>query len=463
MLTMNKSYLQKGLYAAVFTVASVQTQAAGPVDFSNLVEQVSPAVVSVNVVKKLSQEELLQQQVPEILRRFFGNQVVIPQQKMPQEKTGYGSAFFISKDGYLLTNHHVVEDASKVTIVLNDRREIDATVVGSDERTDVALLKVKGSNFPELRTGNVDRLRVGEPVLAIGSPFGFDYSASAGIVSAKMRNMMGETSVPFIQTDVALNPGNSGGPLFNQSGEVVGVNSRIFSGTGGYMGLSFSIPIDVAMDVADQLKKNGKVTRAYLGVMLQDIDRNLAESYNLSKPEGSLITQVAPNSPAAKAGFKVGDVILKFNGTPISRTGELLNYLNRTGPNQSIQLEVLRDDKRQNISATLITAPDDTPAKAEIAPVKKGPVIGVSIRNLTADELKQLSVKGGVLIQDVRASGIAAQARIQPGDVVTQVNNKAVNNAEDFVKVISELKNGSIARVSLIRQGQRAIVGMRIQ
>ncbi len=463
MLTMNKSYLQKGLYAAVFTVASVQTQAAGPVDFSNLVEQVSPAVVSVNVVKKLSQEELLQQQVPEILRRFFGNQVVIPQQKMPQEKTGYGSAFFISKDGYLLTNHHVVEDASKVTIVLNDRREIDATVVGSDERTDVALLKVNGSNFPELRTGNVDRLRVGEPVLAIGSPFGFDYSASAGIVSAKMRNMMGETSVPFIQTDVALNPGNSGGPLFNQSGEVVGVNSRIFSGTGGYMGLSFSIPIDVAMDVADQLKKNGKVTRAYLGVMLQDIDRNLAESYNLSKPEGSLITQVAPNSPAAKAGFKAGDVILKFNGTPISRTGELLNYLNRTGPNQSIQLEVLRDDKRQNISATLITAPDDTPAKAETAPVKKGPVIGVSIRNLTVDELKQLSVKGGVLIQDVRASGIAAQARIQPGDVVTQVNNKAVNNAEDFVKVISELKNGSIARVSLIRQGQRAIVGMRIQ
>ncbi len=463
MLTMNKSYLQKGLYAAVFTVASVQTQAAGPVDFSNLVEQVSPAVVSVNVVKKLSQEELLQQQVPEILRRFFGNQVVIPQQKMPQEKTGYGSAFFISKDGYLLTNHHVVEDASKVTIVLNDRREIDATVVGSDERTDVALLKVKGSNFPELRTGNVDRLRVGEPVLAIGSPFGFDYSASAGIVSAKMRNMMGETSVPFIQTDVALNPGNSGGPLFNQSGEVVGVNSRIFSGTGGYMGLSFSIPIDVAMDVADQLKKNGKVTRAYLGVMLQDIDRNLAESYNLSKPEGSLITQVAPNSPAAKAGFKVGDVILKFNGTPISRTGELLNYLNRTGPNQSIQLEVLRDDKRQNISATLITAPDDTPAKAETTSVKKGPVIGVSIRNLNADELKQLSLKGGVLIQDVRAGGIASQARIQPGDVVTQVNNKVVNNAEDFVKVISELKNGSIARVSLIRQGQRAIVGMRIQ
>lgn len=461
---MKNQYMQKGLYAAVFTAAAVQAQAAAPVDFSNLVEQVSPAVVSVNVVKKLSQEELLQQQVPEILKRFFGNQVIIPQQQIPQEKTGYGSAFFISKDGYLLTNHHVVEDASKVTIVLNDRREIDAKVVGSDERTDVALLKVAGSGFPELRTGNVGQLKVGEPVLAIGSPFGFDYSASAGIVSAKMRNMMGETSVPFIQTDVALNPGNSGGPLFNQRGEVVGVNSRIFSGTGGYMGLSFSIPIDVAMDVADQLKKHGKVTRAYLGVSLQDIDRNLAEAYKLSKPEGSLITQVAPNSPAAKAGFKAGDVILKFNGTPISRTSELLNYLNRAAPNQSIQLEVLRDDSRRNISAMLSTAPDDTPAKADAAQQpSKGPVLGVSIRDLNASELNQLGTKGGILIQDVRRGGVAAQARLMPGDVVTQINNKAISNTRDFVAAVADLKKNSVARVAIIRESQRVIVGMRIE
>ena len=463
MLYMKNRYVQKGIYAAVFTMVAVQTQAASSVDFSNLVEQVSPAVVSVNVVKKMTQEELLQQQVPEILRRFFGNQVIIPQQQAPQEKTAYGSAFFISKDGYLLTNHHVVEDASKVTIRLNDRREIDATVVGSDERTDVALLKVKGSNFPELRTGNVDRLRVGEPVLAIGSPFGFDYSASAGIVSAKMRNMMGETSVPFIQTDVALNPGNSGGPLFNQNGEVVGVNSRIFSGTGGYMGLSFSIPIDVAMDVADQLKKNGKVTRSYLGVMLQDIDRNLAESYNLPKPEGSLVTQVTPNSPAAKAGFKSGDVILKFNGSAISRTSDLLNYLNRTLPNQVIQLQVLRDDKVRNISATLTTAPDDTPAKVEQTAQQKGPVLGVTIRNLTANEQSQLDVKGGILVQEVKLGGIAAQSRMIAGDIITQINNKTILNSDDFIKSVSELKKGSIARVSIIRQNQHAMLGMRIE
>ncbi|MGA9698871.1 Do family serine endopeptidase [Acinetobacter sp. ANC 3781] len=460
---MKNRYVQKGIYAAVFTMAAVQTQAASSVDFSNLVEQVSPAVVSVNVVKKMTEQELLQQQVPEILKRFFGNRVIIPQQQAPQDKTAFGSAFFISKDGYLLTNHHVVEDASKVTIMLNDRREIDATVVGSDERTDVALLKVNGSNFPELRTGNVDRLRVGEPVLAIGSPFGFDYSASAGIVSAKMRNMMGETSVPFIQTDVALNPGNSGGPLFNQNGEVVGVNSRIFSGTGGYMGLSFSIPIDVAMDVAEQLKKNGKVTRSYLGVMLQDIDRTLAESYKLSKPEGALITQVAPNSPAAKAGFKSGDVILKYNGSPISRTSDLLNYLNRTTPNQNIQLQVLRDDKIRNISATLTTAPDDTPAKVEQTAEQKGPVIGVSIRNLTAVEQTQLNIKGGILVEEVKRGGIAAQSRMTAGDIITQINNKNILNSTDFIKSVSELKKGSIARVSIIRQDQRAILGMRIE
>lgn len=465
---MSNGLIQKGMYAAAFSVAAVtsQVQASTPVDFSNLVEQVSPAVVSVNVVKKLSQEELLQQQVPEILKRFFGNQIIIPQQRAPQEKTAYGSAFFISKDGYLLTNHHVVEDASKVTIMLNDRREIDAKVVGSDERTDVALLKVEGNNYPSLSIGNVDQLKVGQPVLAIGSPFGFDYSASAGIVSAKSRNMMGETSVPFIQTDVALNPGNSGGPLFNQQGQVVGVNSRIFSGTGGYMGLSFSIPIDVAMDVADQLKKNGKVTRSFLGVMLQDIDRNLAEAYKLDKPEGSLITQVSPDSPAAKAGFKAGDVILKYNGTPISRTGELLNYLNRTQPGQTVQLEVLRDDKPKVITATLATAPDETPAKSDSTAVmkaRKGPILGVAIRGLSEQEKNKLSLKGGVYIEDVTSGGLAAQSRIIPGDIITQVNNKKINTPNDFVDAVSDLQKNTVARVAIVRDGQHAMVGLRIQ
>lgn len=457
---MKSRYLQQGMYAVVFTVAAVQVNAASPVDFSNLVEQVSPAVVSVNVVKKMTQEELLQQQVPEILRRFFGNQVIIPQQQGPQEKTAYGSAFFISKDGYLVTNHHVIENASRISITLNDRRELDATLVGSDERTDVAVLKVNGANFPELKIGNVNQLKVGEPVLAIGSPFGFDYSASAGIVSAKSRNMSGETSVPFIQTDAALNPGNSGGPLFNQRGEVVGVNSRIFSGTGGYMGLSFSIPIDVAMDVVQQLKTNGKVTRSYLGVMLQDIDRNLAEAYKLPKPEGSLINQVTPKSPAEKAGLKSGDVILKINGSSISRTSDLLNVLNRVAPSQTVQLEVLRDDKVRTISATLGTAPDDTPAAED----KNNPTsgLGMSIRNLTPEEQAKLDVRGGILVQDVKRGSLASLSNIVAGDVILQVNGTPILNSQMFVKTMAALPKNSVARVAIIRQGQRAILGLRL-
>ena len=457
---MKSRYLQQGMYAAVFTVAAVQVNAASPVDFSNLVEQVSPAVVSVNVVKKMTQEELLQQQVPEILRRFFGNQVIIPQQQGPQEKTAYGSAFFISKDGYLVTNHHVIENASRISITLNDRRELDATLVGSDERTDVAVLKVNGANFPELKIGNVNQLKVGEPVLAIGSPFGFDYSASAGIVSAKSRNMSGETSVPFIQTDAALNPGNSGGPLFNQRGEVVGVNSRIFSGTGGYMGLSFSIPIDVAMDVVQQLKSNGKVTRSYLGVMLQDIDRNLAEAYKLPKPEGSLINQVTPKSPAEKAGLKSGDVILKINGSSISRTSDLLNVLNRVAPSQTVQLEVLRDDKVRTISATLGTAPDDMPAAED----KNNPTsgLGMSIRNLTPEEQAKLDVRGGILVQDVKRGSLASLSNIVAGDVILQVNGTPILNSQMFVKTMAALPKNSVARVAIIRQGQRAILGLRL-
>jgi serine protease Do len=458
---MKNRYLQQGMYAAVFTLAATQVNAASAVDFSNLVEQVSPAVVSVNVVKKMTQDELLQQQVPEILRRFFGNQVIIPQQQGPQEKTAYGSAFFISKDGYLVTNHHVIADASRISIILNDRRELDATVVGSDERTDIAVLKVNGTNFPELKIGNANQLRVGEPVLAIGSPFGFDYSASAGIVSAKSRNMSGESSVPFIQTDAALNPGNSGGPLFNQQGEVIGVNSRIFSGTGGYMGLSFSIPIDVAMDVVQQLKTNGKVTRSYLGILLQDIDRNLAEAYNLPKPEGSLITQVTPKSPAEKAGLKSGDVILKANGVSISRTSDLLYALNRIAPNQTVELQVLRDDKTRNFTATLGTAPDDTPAAEDKNSSTSG--LGIGIRDLTAAEKTSLNVQGGIAVQDVKRGGLASLSNIVAGDVIFQVNGTAIQNGQQFAKVIGALPKNSVARVGIIRQGKRAMLGLRLQ
>lgn len=461
---MSMKYVQQGIFAAVCSIVVSQSgMAATLVDFSSLVQTVSPAVVRVNVSKKLSQEELLQQQMPELLRRFFGNNIQIPNQRIPQEQSAYGSAFFITKDGYLLTNHHVVSDANKVTITLNDRREIDAELVGSDARTDVAVLKVKGSDFPALRTGDANRLKVGEPVLAIGSPFGFDYSASAGIVSAKSRTMSRENAVPFIQTDVALNPGNSGGPLFNQQGEVVGINSRIFSGTGGYMGLSFSIPIDVAMDVANQIIKTGKVSRAYLGVMLQDIDRNLAEAYELSRPEGALVTQVSEDTPASKAGLKAGDIILSYNGSTITRTTDLINLINRTRPNQTATMLVQRNNKQITLNATLTSAPDDTPpAESMKTDQGKGPSLGMQLRDLTPAESQSLKVKG-VVITDVLPGGLAAHAGLLPGDVITSVNSTATPTATALLNAIRNLPSNRVVRIAIQRDGVPAIVGLRVE
>jgi serine protease Do len=363
----------------------------------------------------------------------------------------------------LLTNEHVVKDASKVTITLNDRREIDAEVVGSDSRTDVAVLKVKGTNYPALTIGNADELKVGEPVLAIGSPFGFDYSASSGIVSAKSRTMSRETTVPFIQTDAAMNPGNSGGPLFNQHGQVVGINSRIFSGTGGYMGLSFSIPIDVAMDVADQIRSKGRVTRSYLGVMLQDIDRNLADAYNLSRPEGALITQVSPNSPAAKVGLKAGDVILSCNGVAISRVSDLISMLNRTRPNQSVNLTVQRNDKTLNMSAVLTAAPDEIQSKDSLKTNQgRGPSLGVELRDLTSVERDRLHTNG-VVIVDALPGGLAAQSGLQPRDIIIRINNEEVSDSNALARIINSLPTNRVARVAILRDGLPIILGLRLQ
>lgn len=449
--------------AIVLSGLALQT-AQATVDFSQLVEQVSPSVVRVNVAKKMTQEEILQQQLPEILKRFFGNQVQIPQQRRtPVEQSAYGTAFFVSKDGYLLTNYHVIDGARKITVTLNDRRELDAELVGSDERTDVAVLRVKGTNFPPLKFGDSDRVKVGEPVLAIGSPFGFDYSASAGIVSATSRTMSRENAVPFIQSDVALNPGNSGGPLFNQRGEVIGINSRIFSGTGGYMGLSFSIPVDVAMDVFDQVKQSGKVTRSYLGVIPQDIDRNLAEVYKLERPEGALITQVMADTPASKAGLKEGDIVLSYAGQRITRSTDLINLINRTRPNTAVMLTVQRAQQQLQLQATLQVAPDDTPAATDGASANTGtPSLGMQVRELTAAEKAQLLLSG-VVIETLQPTGLAARSRLEAGDVITRLNDQPTPNLNAFIQVLKTLPKDRVVGVSLLRGGLPLILGLRIE
>lgn len=454
--------------SAVVAASTMPTSAQAAVvaaDFSDLVEQVTPGVVRVNVVKQVSQEELAKAQTAELLRQFFGNRIRIPgAQTAPAIEYNYGTGFFVTADGYLLTNHHVIAGADKITVTLNDRTELDATLVGSDERSDVAVLKVKpqpGKTYPSLPTGDSTLLKVGEPVLAIGSPFGFDYSASAGIVSAKSRNFSRDTSVPFIQTDVALNPGNSGGPLFNRKGEVIGINSRIFSGTGGYMGLSFSIPINAAMDIYQQLKQNGEVTRAYLGLFPQDIDRNLAEAYGLSKPQGALVIKVSSKSPAEAAGLQSGDIITQFNGRNVLEANDLINQINRSKPGDSFTAQILRGGKVRRISGKLEVAPSDvtsdTMTKANNSQVR----LGLRIQALPEASLAKLGGEG-VLVTEVDPTGLAARAGIRPGDVITNLHQRPITNIEDFQKALSQLPTEGVVTIEVIRQGIPAIIGLRL-
>ncbi|MGP5648386.1 MULTISPECIES: Do family serine endopeptidase [Psychrobacter] len=458
--------MSTAMLAGVYTTAIPSAHAAvTTADFSDLVQQVTPAVARVNVTKTVSEAELAKAQTAELLRQFFGDRLRIPDQAAtPAIEHAYGTAFFVTTNGYMLTNHHVVEGADKITVTLNDRTELDATLVGSDERSDVAVLKVSGKQFPALPIGDSNGLKVGEPVLAIGSPFGFDYSASAGIVSAKSRNFSRDTSVPFIQTDVALNPGNSGGPLFNQRGEVIGINSRIFSGTGGYMGLSFSIPIDAAMDIYEQLKTNGEVARAYLGIYPQDIDRNLAEAYNLARPQGALLTRVSPDSPAQKAGLKSGDIILQYNDVQIMRASDLLNLLNRAKPNDAFHVQIQRDGKRMLARGTLAYAPNDV--RAQSGDQQDNDIqLGLRLRDLTADEQAELAVdnKTGILVTTVDPTGLAARSGIMAGDVITNFHQKPIKKVTDFSSAISTLPKKGVVTIEVIRQGIPGIIGLRIE
>jgi len=455
-----------GISGAVSVAIAPSAQAAvTTADFSGLVQQVTPGVARVNVTKTVSEAELAKAQTAELLRQFFGDRLRIPDQAVtPAIEHAYGTAFFVTNDGYMLTNHHVVEGADKITVTLNDRTELDATLVGSDERSDVAVLKVAGKQFPALPIGDSNIIKVGEPVLAIGSPFGFDYSASAGIVSAKSRNFSRETSVPFIQTDVALNPGNSGGPLFNQRGEVIGINSRIFSGTGGYMGLSFSIPIDAAMDIYEQLKTNGEVTRAYLGIYPQDIDRNLAEAYKLARPQGALLTRVSPDSPAQEAGLQSGDIILQYNDVKIMRASDLLNLINRARPNDSFRADIQRDGKPLTVNGKLSHAPTDVQAQGRDQQEDEVN-LGLRLRNLTPDEQAELAAdnKIGILVTIVEPTGLAARSGILAGDIITNLHQKPITKVTDFSSAISSLPKKGVVTIEVMRQGIPGIIGLRIE
>jgi len=439
-------------------------------DFTPLVEEAAPAVVNISSTQKAPSRGAMPQMpdlddLPPIFRDFFERSLPRAPQPRQREAQSLGSGFIISSDGYILTNNHVVADASEIIVRLSDRSELKAELVGTDPRSDVALLKVDGKNLPTVRLGKSDELKVGEWVLAIGSPFGFDHSVTAGIVSAKGRSLPNESYVPFIQTDVAINPGNSGGPLFNLKGEVVGINSQIFTRSGGFMGLSFAIPIDVALNVSNQLKASGKVSRGWLGVMVQEVNRDLAESFGLDRPSGALVAEVQDDSPAAKAGVKVGDVILSLNGQSIESSSDLPHRIGILNPGDKAQLGIVREGKRRTLDIRIGELPSEDDAllaKGGQGEARSNNRLGVSVAELSAEQRKSMDIAGGVLVREVNGEP-AVSIGLRPGDVITHLNNRLVDSTATFSKIARELPAGRSVSMRVLRQGRASFITFRLE
>lgn len=470
--------------------AAAQTSAPQPVgtlngrvlpDFATLVEQVGPAVVNVSVMEKAhrvssrdranSDDDQADDPFQEFFRRFG---IPSPDQggggnsrrgyEVPQ-RMGEGSGFIVSPDGYILTNAHVVADADEVTVRMTDRREYTAKVIGIDKRSDVAVIKIEAKNLPVVKIGDPSKLRPGEWVLAIGSPFSFENSVTAGIVSATGRSMPDDNGlVPFIQTDVAVNPGNSGGPLFNLAGEVVGINSQIYSRSGGYMGISFAIPIDVANNVRTQLVSNGKVTRGRIGVQIQEVNAQFADSFGLDRPRGALVSQVIDGGPAQKAGIKDGDVILSVDGKPVERSTQLPSVVSAIKPGDTAKLEVWREGGTKMINVKVDEFKEDVQKVSNersgsgSAEPAKPDKLGLSVRPLGEDERKRSDTRGYLMVEDV--DGPAAQAGVHPGDVILGVNGKTVKSIADLRNATA---NGSKTVAILVeREGNQLFLPIKI-
>ena len=442
-------------------------------EFTQLVEQASPAVVNISTTQKVESRRAGSHQMPDLegmppmFREFFER---MPQQQPPsgqerkREAQSLGSGFIISADGYVLTNNHVVADADEIIVRLSDRSELVAKLVGADPRTDVALLKVEGKDLPTVKLGSSEGIKVGEWVLAIGSPFGFDHSATSGIISAKGRSLPNENYVPFIQTDVAINPGNSGGPLFNLDGEVIGINSQIFTRSGGFMGLSFAIPIDVAMDVADQLKASGKVSRGWLGVVIQEVNKGLAESFGLEKPAGALIAQVLVDGPAANGGVRAGDVILQVNDRPVILASDLPHLVGVIKPGDKAQFQVLREGKRISLALQVGSMPvdgEEPPVASAAEPEQASNRLGVAVVTLTAEQRKQLDIQNGVLVKAV-AQGPAAMIGLRPGDVITHLNNLSIASVDEFQQVVKQLPDNRSVSMRVLREGRASFITFKL-
>lgn len=455
------------LFALLGLFTSFALGAASLPDFTGIVEKNSSAVVKIlsestggDADSTLGMDPRYDQ-LPPLFRDFF-----FRGQPRNRPSRSMGSGFIISEDGYVLTNNHVVEGGDSITVRLDDRREYQAEVVGTDARSDLALLKIKEQHLPYLRLSNSDKLNVGEWVLAIGSPFGLDYSVSAGIVSAIGRSIpteKGENYVPFIQTDVAINPGNSGGPLFNLAGEVVGINSQIYTRSGGSIGLSFAIPSSLAIEVVSQLKETGKVSRGWLGVSIQEVDRNLAESFGLDKPAGALISQLEIDGPADQAGIEVGDIIIEFNGEEIATSADLPHVVGLTKPGSTVTVKLIRERKTIDIKLKVGALEGDESPSLAGEPAPMGGRLGVTVDEVPERVARNWHLKGGVFIRDLDPSGPAAEAGLARGDVITQIGNNVIADVAEFNAVADELPTGTHIPVRFVRRGRSGFVAIRIE
>jgi len=439
-------------------IVSLSAHAAGLPDFTGLVEKQGAAVVNISttqIIRNAQGIPNLPEGDPlfEFFRRFA------PHMPREQESQSLGSGFILSADGYIMTNAHVVDHADKITVRLTDKREFSAKVIGADKRTDVALLKIQASSLPIITVGDPDKLKVGEWVVAIGSPFGFDSSVTAGIVSAKGRSLPQDNFVPFIQTDVAINPGNSGGPLFNMNGEVVGINSQIYTRSGGSMGLSFAIPIDVAIQVADQLRTTGKVTRGRIGVSIPELTRELAESFGLTKPDGALVSSVEKDGPADKAGIEVSDVILKFDGRLVADSIDLPRIVAATKPGNQVKVEVWRKGALKEVVIVVAAMPEDGKLAQAVngladASVKLIARLGIAVSELSREQLSELHANGGLLVEDVKGL-VARSAGLQRGDVLLAIGNMPIRSLQQFEEIIRQVPKGRNIAL-LVRRGDNA-------
>jgi len=469
--------------SAVSTQAAVAAAAApspaGLPEFRDIVKDNQPSIVRISTKQAIHDTSFGDDDgplgddddipLPEPFRHFFGG----PGNRgpggrhfefrgPPREAEALGSGFIISSDGKILTNAHVVEGADTVTVTLSDKTEYEAKVIGKDKQTDVAVLKIDAKNLRAVKLGNSDQLAVGEWVLAIGSPYGLDYSATQGIVSALGRRLPNENYVPFIQTDAAVNPGNSGGPLFNTRGEVVGINSQIYTRTGGYQGLSFAIPINTVQTVAMQLEKNGHVSRGWLGVQIQTVNSDLAKSFGMDKPRGALVGNVDENSPAGKAGVQTGDIIVNFDGHAVDSSSELPPLVGAVPAGRSVEMKVLRDGKEITLHPTIGNLKDDSQqlASADVKPGKA--LLNIVVQPLDAETRKQHSVhEGGVLVAQVNA-GPAARAGITAGDIIVKVGNKTVEDPAQFTKLIQSLPRGKPVAFLIEREGSHLYMAVNI-